>query len=88
MTAWAYNDGEPDHKQHDLTDHMLSGRMSGRPGIPRDNGPVLIALATIFLGFSTIVVSLRLYTRRWILNSIGVDDYCILAGLVRIVFGK
>lgn len=44
----------------------------------------IIAVQVILVSLAMIVYGLRIYTRRFILRSIGVDDYIMAVAVVRI----
>ena len=44
----------------------------------------IIAVQLVLVSLAVIVYILRIYTRRFILRSIGVDDYIMAAAVVRI----
>jgi hypothetical protein len=60
--------------------------MSNNPEDPasytQSKAGVLYGIAIGFAALSTIVVSLRLYTRAFILRTLGSDDYSMLVALV------
>jgi hypothetical protein len=47
--------------------------------------PYQIAVTSIFLAISIPAVVLRIWVRKWMINSIGVDDYMMIVALVRLL---
>src|SRR6266566_3421329 len=57
---------------------------SARSDPPTDwRSAVTIGIVASLLPLTTILVALRLYTRRYVNHSIGIDDWATLAALVR-----
>lgn len=51
----------------------------------RDRGPVVIAVDSIFLAIATFLVLARLFTRTFIIKSLGLDDLFIVLGNVSMI---
>lgn len=62
----------------------LSGRPKNWPHSNYDDPPTRgLPAAFIFIcGITAVVVILRLYSRRYLTNSLGIDDGLLLAGFV------
>ena len=43
--------------------------------------PICVAIFTLLV--ATTAVSLRIYTRKVLINQLGIDDYCAVVALVR-----
>ena len=48
----------------------------------QNRGVTAIGIASVLVGIAIVTVSLRLYIRKYVLNSMGWDDYTIAASLV------
>ncbi|KAH8748435.1 hypothetical protein F5883DRAFT_239441 [Diaporthe sp. PMI_573] len=64
----------------------ITGILPPPPGVrpnfkhPESIGYLLVIVTAVFLPFASLVVILRLYTRRVIVRAIGYDDYTIILG--------
>jgi hypothetical protein len=47
-----------------------------------DRGPMVLAVGSVFMSLSIIVVALRLYTRGVVQCKLGIDDYLMAFGTV------
>lgn len=52
------------------------------------NGPVLLAQTGSFFAVAFLIVCIRSYSRRFIVNSFGKDDWAMLFALVSIVIER
>lgn len=66
---------------------MSSADAGAPPALPpnafEDRSATVIGVSSFLLILSTILVALRLWTRKVIINQMGWDDYMIVCGLVR-----
>jgi hypothetical protein len=62
---------------------MAASRIEARPGDHDDRAPLIIGAVTALMLISTLSVSLRIYTRKFLLDNLGLDDYLVIGGLVR-----
>jgi hypothetical protein len=58
------------------------GLMSHSPNEAHSRQPYQIAVTSAFLALTIPAVVLRIWVRRWIINSLGVDDYFMIISLV------
>jgi hypothetical protein len=59
------------------------GTRSHVPGETHSRQPYQIAVTSVFLALSIPALVLRIWVRRWMINSLGVDDYLMIVALVR-----
>lgn len=62
-------------------------RQEGITTVPVDNStnaPSILAVNGVFCFFALVVVLARLYVRAFILKHVGIDDYLIMAAMVRL----
>jgi hypothetical protein len=52
------------------------------PNAFEDRSATVIGVVTFCLFFATCMVGLRLWTRKKLINQLGIDDYACLAALV------
>jgi hypothetical protein len=52
------------------------------PGSFDDRSPVVIGSVVFCLVVATVAVSLRIYTRKFVINQLGIDDYFSVFALV------
>ena len=67
---------------------MAASRIEARPGEHDDRAPLIIGVITALMLISTLSVSLRIYTRKFLLDKLGLDDYLVIGGLVRCAFDQ
>jgi hypothetical protein len=51
---------------------------------PKGDGLITLVVTIITLVLSWIVVSLRVFSRYWLIDSFGQDDWLMVIGLVRL----
>jgi hypothetical protein len=61
----------------------MATKESPRPVLPTDDRVALtLGVGTMMISLTFILVSIRLYVRRFITHSLGADDYAMLAAFV------